>query len=75
MVHDPDRVRKISRPRRVVVQKPPPPYDQVLIYDLTLDDCHWPHGDHPPFLFCGRPVVPGRHPYCAHHMAKARPAK
>lgn len=38
------------------------------LLDLEADDCRFPDGDGPAFLFCGQPAAPGSS-YCAHHHA------
>jgi len=60
---------------------PPPPQPPKQIGRMLLeqlhdrDDCHWPLGDGPPFLFCGAPVTPGVDcVYCLKHAQIAYPA-
>ena len=38
----------------------------VEFLDLAAGQCRWPHGDSPPFLFCGNPASDGL-PYCPQH--------
>lgn len=45
---------------------PGPRNDMITILELTHNTCHWPHGDNPPFLFCGKPVRKAA-VYCPYH--------
>jgi GcrA cell cycle regulator len=42
------------------------PFLNRTIDKIALGECHYPHGDHTPFLFCGQPVQEGSW-YCPHH--------
>lgn len=54
--------------------KPKPKPEAVAAGNISLAElgpgqCRWPHGDRPPFVFCGAPVVEGR-PYCPEHIKR-----
>jgi GcrA cell cycle regulator len=69
---------RTAKPPPAPVWKPPPPPKparRVVInapfLNLTLDElkrgvCHYPHGEHVPYRFCGQPVKDGA-PWCALH--------
>jgi len=53
-------------PRWKVMEVPrPAPGSRITLFQLTDNACRWPHGDEPPFLFCGAPTA-GK-TYCAYH--------
>ena len=53
--------------------KPRPPVERVPLEQLETNDCRWPFGDRPPFLFCGDTTV-GLASYCPKHLDIACPA-
>jgi len=53
-------------PRWKVMEVPrPAPGSRITLLQLNNNTCRWPHGDEPPFLFCGAPTA-GK-TYCAYH--------
>ncbi len=54
-------------PRWKVMDAPARPAEgeRITLVLLTDTRCHWPHGDCPPFMFCGAPTA-GK-TYCAYH--------
>ena len=72
---EPHRPPPRKPPPAPVWKPPPPPKRRVVInapfLNLTLDElnrgvCHYPHGEHAPYSFCGQKVRPGS-PWCALH--------
>lgn len=47
-----------------------PPSLRLDIMELTHATCRWPHGDNPPFSYCGHQVEWGSR-YCPHHARRA----
>jgi len=42
------------------------------LLQLSNTSCRWPHGDAPPYVFCGAPAdLAGGRPYCGEHAARA----
>jgi hypothetical protein len=53
---------------------PPVPTDEpksrrLSLFQLTNETCKWPHGNFPPFTFCGHPVELFSR-YCPHHRKR-----
>jgi hypothetical protein len=76
----PPKVTPKPRKRRAQMRPPKPrpepipppqivPIENVTLFDLNDDVCHWPYGEHPAILFCGRPVY--LRSYCADHYDQA----
>ena len=65
------------RPKKPLpfMRPPRPPHvaGKVLLQNLDSGDCHWPHGDGPPFLFCGMPVLDSLS-YCREHALVSYPS-
>ena len=68
-----------ARRERAARRKPPraptPPRKhagtgKVRLENLENNDCRWPCGDRPPFLYCGNARKEGS-PYCAEHSKMA----
>lgn len=51
--------------------RPRPAVGAFTLLDLAPGLCRYPHGEQPPYAFCGAPAVPGDS-YCARHAALCR---
>lgn len=81
-VYKPRRIKPVKYPRRrklatatvafepIASPIPEPLSLHASIYQLTEHICHWPHGDGPPFTYCGNVIVEG-YPYCEFHCSRA----
>ena len=60
------------RPRQPPMPKPAPPKSigKMMLWELETNDCRWPEGKDPPFLFCGAPKLDGCS-YCIEHARRA----
>lgn len=59
---------KITPPQPIKFEAVPVDSSPVLFEDLTRVMCKYPYGERVPFLFCGKPVLEGRH-WCAEHKS------
>ena len=50
---------------RVLTNRKPPRPGEIAIEQLTNETCRWPHGENPPFSYCGKKVAVGS--YCRTH--------
>lgn len=70
-----------NKPKRITVKpaKPAPNSPEAVqlrcvevdpqnltIYELTDETCHWPYGEVPPLTYCGHPIFCGS--YCGAHF-------
>ena len=52
--------------------QPPTPFT-TRIEQLRSNSCRWPHGERPPYLYCGMPSIESC-PYCLEHARISYPA-
>ena len=66
--------RRGGRPRRIPAVLPgwriepprlPPAAGRITIYQLESGVCHFPHGETPPYTYCGAKTLRGS--WCPHH--------
>jgi GcrA cell cycle regulator len=63
--------RRLPPPAAIVLRPSGEPEPRGLtIMQLGFETCRWPHGDRPPFRYCGHQSEPQR-PYCAWHGQRA----
>ena len=67
--------RRPPRPARAASVKPACPPKQrvpggVQLFDLEWNECRWPEGEWPPFLFCGKPVAAPGVSWCIDHIKR-----
>ena len=43
-----------------------PPLGALTLVDINWHECHWPFGEHPHVLYCGKPVF--KRSYCLEHF-------
>jgi GcrA cell cycle regulator len=79
----PKPIVRIKHIVKFAAASPPPPLDQpqslnLTIYDLGEGQCRYPHGETPPYFFCGQPVqeyssyCPFHHRLCNYPVSPAR---
>jgi hypothetical protein len=68
----PVRRRPPSPARAVTAPSPrrPPRPGGIPLVDLAQNECRWPTGDWPPYLFCGEPVAAPGISWCAEHVRR-----
>lgn len=61
---------EITAPRLAVWPVSEPPVQRrngyLTLLELRHTSCHYPFGERPPYLYCGRPIQKAK-PYCPHH--------
>ena len=52
--------------RHWTIELPQAVGNRISIWELEQGRCHFPHGQRPPYDYCGKDAPSG--PYCAHHQ-------
>jgi hypothetical protein len=69
MKPNPGHNKKLNPAPPAVLAEPSPDPDRrmITILELTPRTCRWPHGERPPYLYCGAPPLYGKS-YCEAHF-------